>query len=96
MQIGLRENNMARHEKAGRETDRKGDEPGAYFGSDIETAVNMSYLVVQYKIDGDVFNKYVQHRIRPSTREVAKSLGRNPTGEWPVKEIYNPYYDMSE
>jgi hypothetical protein len=95
MQIGLGENDMPGHNETDWEADSKCYHPGAHFRGNLEATIYMGYLFMKYEIDGNVLHKNVQHGIRSATGEITESLSGYPTGEWPMKEINNSYYDMS-
>ena len=95
MQVRLRKNHVPGQNKAGREADRKCNEPCTHFGRYRHAAENRYVLAMENEIECYVVDKDIKDSISPSACKVAKGLGRYYPGKWPVKKIDEPNYNMS-
>lgn len=63
MQIRFRENDMARHYEACRETDTESNNPCSHLGRYNQTAQQRIRLLVHNKVESNILDKYIEYRI---------------------------------
>ena len=95
MQGWFGEYNVTWQRKSNGKADTKSYDIGGNAISDVISSPNMKVLFVEDEVQAYGIQYRVKHRIGAPTRQIAKSLSRNPTRERPMKKIYNPNYDMS-
>ena len=96
VQVRLREHHMPGQYEPRREADSKRYDPGAYLGSDSQVAIDGEGMLVKKVIKAKGFDNDIEHSVRTAASEVAEGLGRDDTGERPVKKINKPNYAMSD
>ncbi len=96
VQVRLGEHHMPGQYEPRRETDSKRYDPGAYLGSDRQVAIDGEGMLVKKVIKAKGFDNNVEHSVRTAASEVAEGLGRDDTGERPVKKINKPNNTMSD
>jgi hypothetical protein len=95
MEVGLRENYVPRHNKAGRKATAKRDSISGNLRCNSYIAIKVNSMFLNNKIKGNKLYKDVENRIGTTTCKITECLCRYPPGERLMKKINNAYYDMS-